>query len=395
MFLAALAAAAATAAAPADYRNEANWLCRPGRQDACSPDPVRTVVGPDGAMRAEQVTRARRPRADCFYVYPTASRDLTPNSDLIPGIEEEGQAASQFAAFASVCRTFAPVYRQVTLTALHAAMTDSSKAAGAGALIRTHGDWTLAYEDVKGAWRDYLAHDNHGRPFILIGHSQGSLMLKRLVAEEIDGKPIAAKLVSAILPGVAVLTPKGRDRGGDFKTLPLCRADTQTGCILSWASYRDRPGPPSDALFGRSENPAMEAACTNPARLAGGAAALDAVIGFPWWIGGFVQYRQPQSGWSVSGRSLSTRFARIPGALSGQCVSAGGVSYLSVHVSPAPAGSLGAAMTTPAVVGDAAYPEWGWHVMDIPIVQNDLLRLVGRQIRAWRATGDGAPAGSP
>ncbi len=106
---------------------------------------------------------------------------------------------------------FAPVYRQVTLTALRA-----GKMAAA--------DWGLAYADVKAAFANYLARDNGGRPFVLIGHSQGSLLLKRLVAEEIDGTPLSQRMLSAILPGTAVLVPRGKDVGGDFKALPLCRA---------------------------------------------------------------------------------------------------------------------------------------------------------------------------
>ena len=243
----------------------------------------------------------------------------------------------------------------------------------------------LAYGDVAAAWHDYLAHDNGGRPFVLIGHSQGSMMLKRLIAEEIDGKPVSARMVSAILPGAAVLVPVGKDVGGDFKALPLCRSDHQTGCIVTWASYRDGPPPPASALFGRSPDPALEAGCTNPARLGGGAAPLDGIFGFPWWVKGVVQYRQPATGWAVGGTPVPSRFARIPGLLSGECVTRGGVLYLAVKVAAGAAGGLGDRVAGPGTVGDAAYPDWGWHVMDITIVQGDLVRLVAKQADAWRA----------
>ena len=375
--------AAALINAPADYRNPSHWICRPGREQLCAPDHVRAIVSEDGAISQERITVAKRPKADCFYVYPTASREPTPNSDLIPGMQEKGHVASQFAAFASVCRTFAPVYRQVTLTALRSALARSSGAGKKDLLTEIKGDWNLAYGDVKAAWNDYLKNDNDGRPFVLIGHSQGSLMLKRLVAEEIDGKPVAAQMLSAILPGVTVLVPKNKEVGGDFKTLPLCRSDAQTGCIITWSSYRDSPPPPSNALFGRSKDPTFEAGCTNPASLKGGSAPLDAVVGYPWWIEGEVQFKEPATGWSVAGKSIGARFARVPGLLSGQCVSADGISYLAVHVSPAAFGGLGAAVAAPATVGDTAYPDWGWHVMDIHIVQGDLIRLVGLQRDAW------------
>ena len=330
-------------------------------------------------MRLPPTPVQRAPAADCFYVYPTASLDATPNSDMIAGVEERGQATSQFAAFRSVCRTFAPIYRQVTLTALRAGMAAKPPVLAPG------GDWELAYADVRTAWRDYLARDNNGRPFMLIGHSQGSMLLKRLVAEEIDGKPVQKQMLSAILPGTAVLVPKGKDVGGDFKALPLCRSASQVGCIVTWSSYRDHPSPPANALFGRSAGPAMVAGCTNPARLAGGSALLDAIMGFPWWIAGVVQYRVPASGWSVAGKPVPTRFARIPGLLSAECVSGATISYLAVHVNEGAAGGLAVAATSSETVGDSAYPEWGWHVMDITVVQGDLIRLLGDQTRAWQA----------
>ncbi len=148
-----LLAAAAVTAAPADYRDDAAWLCRPGRADACVPDAEAHGGCERGTATTEAVVPARAPVADCFYVYPTASNDPGDNSDMVPGVEEKGQAASQFAAFAQVCRTFAPVYRQVTLTALHK---------GAAALAAA--DWGLAYRDVRAAFTDYLARDNGGPP---------------------------------------------------------------------------------------------------------------------------------------------------------------------------------------------------------------------------------------
>ena len=356
--------AATVTAMPVDYRDDANWLCRPGRPDACVSDRTRGVIGRDGAVGTEEVAAPAAPAADCFYVYPTASNDPGPNSDMVPGVEEKGQAASQVAALAPVCGVFAPIYRQVTLTALHAGKLATA-------------DWGLAYGDVRAAFHDYLARDNRGRPFVLIGHSQGSALLKRLIVDEIDGTLVSRRLLSAILPGTTVLVPARKNVGGDFKALPLCRSEQQTACIVTWASYRDTAPPPATGLFGGSKDPAMMAGCTNPAALGGGGAPLDAIIGFPWWKNGFVQYRAPK-GWPVG-----TRFVRAPGALIGECVTRGAFTYLAVHVAVT-AGPIGAVMD-PATVGDAAYPEWGLHVMDVHFVAGDLVRLVAAQTRAWTA----------
>ena len=127
---------------------------------------------------------AKNPPLDCFYVYPTVSRDSGMNSDLVVDASERGAAQVQFARFAGVCRTFAPVYRQMTLGAV--------AAAAAGADMKRPG--LLAYSDVANAWRTYLARYNKGRPFVLIGHSQGSLMLQEIIKNEIEGKPIARQM---------------------------------------------------------------------------------------------------------------------------------------------------------------------------------------------------------
>ena len=360
----------AAAALPADYGRDANWLCRPGRVDACAADVSRTVVTPDGRTRIERVARAKAPAADCFYVYPTVSLDASPNSDLTPGPEERATVAAQLGPFAGVCRRFAPMYRQVSLAGLHAVMAGKPDTA----------DRDLPYADVRAAWHDYLAHDNHGRPVVLIGHSQGSQILKQLIAAEIDDTAVAARLLSAILPGATVLVPPGADVGGDFRMLPLCRRDGQTGCVLTWASYRGSP--PPTALFGRASK-ALVAGCTNPARLAGGSAPLDAILGRPWFAGGVAQYRRPAA-WTAGGRPLTTDFVRVPGLLTGECVTRGAFTYLSVAVTPGAATDLATEVTGAAAVGDAAWPDWGWHIVDMGVVAGDLLRVVAAQVDAWR-----------
>lgn len=379
MSLVLLAAAALAPAPPApppvDYARPEAWLCRPGRRDACATDADLTVIAPDGRPGPEPVVPAASPQADCFYVYPTVSFDPTPNSDMVAGPEERGTALAQLAPFGGVCRLFAPIYRQATRAALKARMAGGDDPA----------DHDLAYADVLAAWRTYLARDNGGRPIVLIGHSQGSMLLQRLLADAIDGKPVQRLLLSAILPGTTVLVPPGKDVGGDLAAIPLCRSDRQTGCVVTWASYRDVPGAPADALFGRSRQAGLVAGCTNPARLEGGAAPLDARLGYPWYRDGLVQYAPPATGWSAHGRPLTTRFAALPGLLSAQCVTRGAVSYLSVHVAPGAMRAPADAVVGTGAIGDMTYPEWGWHVIDMAIVEGDLVRLVGRQSAAWSA----------
>ena len=71
----------APAAAPVknDYADAKNWLCKPGRQDACAVDLRTTVVKADGSLTREEWKGDPNAPIDCFYVYPTVSRDPTDN----------------------------------------------------------------------------------------------------------------------------------------------------------------------------------------------------------------------------------------------------------------------------------------------------------------------------
>jgi hypothetical protein len=100
-------------ATPNDYSNKANWLCFPGKVDGspCASNQDYTIVGKDGSSKKVAFKRAKNPGYDCFYVYPTASEDPTPNSDMIPGREANPVTFGQFGRYGAVCRQFAPMYR--------------------------------------------------------------------------------------------------------------------------------------------------------------------------------------------------------------------------------------------------------------------------------------------
>src|SRR5438552_12141491 len=130
-----------TGAAKNDYSDGKTWLCRPGRQDACAVDLSTTVVAADGKLTVEKWSSNPKAAIDCFYVYPTVSNDQTPNSDMNAGPEELAVIRTQFARFGSECRVFAPLYRQVTLTALRAGIAGKPMAV----------DRALGYNDVVDA----------------------------------------------------------------------------------------------------------------------------------------------------------------------------------------------------------------------------------------------------
>ena len=98
----------------------------------------------------------------------------------------------------------------------------------------------LQYDDVRDAFNYYLQHDNKGRGFVLVGHSQGSFILAELIRREIDGKPVQSRMVSAILLGTVIGVPKGKDVGGSFQSVPLCHSASQIGCAITFASFARR-----------------------------------------------------------------------------------------------------------------------------------------------------------
>jgi hypothetical protein len=359
-----------------DYADPASWLCRPARPtDACGgSNQDATVLRADGSTRLERFHADPSVPIDCFYVYPTVSLDPGGNAPMKVEQQQIAVVKQQFARFASVCRPYAPLYRQVTLSALRAS-------------LRGHPvniDRALAYNDVKDAWDHYLAHDNHGRGVALIGHSQGSLVLTELVSREIDGKPIRSRILSVILAGYRLQVPVGKDVGGDFKSIPLCHFADQLGCAINFASFRANSPPPADArLFGSSAGPGLQAACVNPAALGGGSGPLHAYLGSgtdPLIADGV----QPGP-WTHPPKPISTPFVEVPGLLSAECRNDGSHNYLAITIHPTPGGARTETITGDVVVDGHLLEQWGLHLIDMNLAMGNLIEIVREEGRAYLA----------
>jgi hypothetical protein len=232
---------------------------------------------------------------------------------------------------------------------------------------------SLAYRDVAAAWDNYIRTRNQGRPFVLIGHSQGSLMLQMLIARKIDNNPaLAARMKLAIIPGFDLLVPEGKLVGGTFKKIPLCSHPGETGCVISWVSFREKNVPPKGAIFGYSDRSGMTVGCVNPAR----PGATD-------WVP-LDSYFYARSSLSVPGGPVDwssegpppTPYLRAEGLVSGKCVNDGPRGYLSIRTNHNPGDKR-----TDRVGGEVAVlgmflPGWGMHLADVPEAQGDLIREV-------------------
>ncbi len=361
-----------TAAAKNDYNKAETWLCRPGRQDACAVDLTTTVVQANGKLTTEKWSPNPKAPIDCFYVYPTVSNDATPNSDMNAGAEELAVIRAHFARFGSQCRVFAPLYRQVTLTALRAGI--------AGRPVTV--DRALGYNDVVDAWKHYLEHDNQGRGVVLIGHSQGSGVLTQLIRNEIDGKPVQERLISALLLGTNLPVPKGKDVGGAFQNVPLCRSASQTGCVIAYATFRDNVPPPANSRFGRVANKEMVAACVNPAALGGGSGALHAYLAAAGRSLGSSSEPRP---WVTPAQTISTPFVSVPGLLTAECVSNESGSYLAVKVHGDAKDPRVDDIVGDVVTGGQVQADWGLHLIDVHVAMGNLVEIVGQQAKAYLA----------
>lgn len=352
------------------YASPEAWLCLPGRDDVCSQTRQRVVAVPNGALALQAVERPASPPAiDCFYIYPTISEDPAPNSSLKPGPGELRAAEQQLSMFAPACRLFAPMYRQVTLAGLRALLTGQPSTA----------NMALAYGDVLAAWKHYLANHNQGRGVVLIGHSQGSLMLIQLLQREIDGKPAQAQLVSAVLAGYPVEVPRGKDIGGSFKQLPLCRSGEQTGCVINYSAFRSTLPPPSSARFGRTPKPGMDAGCTDPVALSG--KPLDSYLVLQRNLLG---QGTPREDWTALAERSQASFATLPGLVEVACVNADDAAYLAVTVKPEKDSKRPADIPGDLYVGGTVFADWGLHLIDINLVAGNLVELVKRQGAAWQ-----------
>jgi hypothetical protein len=367
LIAAAIATAAPATAQPTpatpDYSKQSSWLCLPGRSDICSKPLATTALNPNGYGSAGQSAIAKDPPLDCFYVYPTVSNDQGMNSDLNPS-EEKVATETQFARYASVCRTFAPLYRQMTVAAIVAYTTGTNVDDAAA----------LAYRDVAVAWRNYLATRNQGRPFVLIGHSQGSLMLQMLIAREIENKPaVARRMKLAVIPGFNVLVPQGKLVGGTFKRTPLCSRPGETGCVISYVSFREKNEPPPGAMFGIADQPGMTVGCVNPARPGSGDwAAFDSY----WYTRSSYPVPGGPIAWSTEGPP-PTPYVRTEGLVSGKCVNDGPRGYLSIHTNRNPGDKRTDRIGGEVGLMGGFLPGWGMHLNELYEAQGDLIREIG------------------
>lgn len=212
------------------------WAAHPWKQDPSDSIPAPLQIEIAGTA------------ADVFFLHPTtftkksdkhiANADI--NDHFINAKTDYSSILYQASVFNQSCRIFAPRYRQAHIHNFYIADTVKAKKA-----------LDLAYQDIRNAFLYYLQNWNKDRPLIIAGHSQGALMAERLLKEFFEGKELEKKLVAAYVIGWPV-------PAGFFSSLPMCQDSLQTGCVISWRTFRKGYVPP---YLKNEKDPAL---ATNP-----------------------------------------------------------------------------------------------------------------------------------
>ena len=181
-----------------DYSNASNWLC--------ISNPIHQV--------------------DTFYIYPTIistdkAEDIIPVTDPIMRMGAGATLVKNAKAFSDSTNVFAPFYRQSNLNAL---------APLRGAEVEKF-QMQEQRTDIYGALDYYFEHYNNGRPFILAGHSQGSIMVKIVLEEYMQAHPdLYARMVAAYVIGYSVT----KDDLEKYPHMKFAEGEDDTGVIISW-----------------------------------------------------------------------------------------------------------------------------------------------------------------
>jgi len=196
------ASAAAAPVKPTDYQQRSHWLALPAKN-------------------------VKKKRVDVFYLYPS-EYERVPGGPLICPVDDPQMMAAarvafqrQATAFRTVANIYAPYYRQAD-AASRAKMPQKEQVkvvAGAPTV------------DGIAAFKHFIKHFDHGRPFILVGHSLGSNVMANLLAQYMGSHPrVYERMIAAYVVGYSI-TPRYLKQ---HPFLKFAQGADDTGVIVSW-----------------------------------------------------------------------------------------------------------------------------------------------------------------
>ncbi len=192
---------------------------------ACSLEPLTREPEPDYALVQDWVSLPTAPQkaVDVFWVYPTVYQGKPVVAAIDSAQMRQGAEftlLAQASVFEDSANIFAPLYRQTNLSVV--SMDPDTR----------ERYFNVGREDVKKAFAYYLKNLNHGRPFILAGHSQGSEVLTAIVREDLARPEFRERMVAAYIIGWSITRQDLKDN----PFMKICRSADQTGCIVTYNS---------------------------------------------------------------------------------------------------------------------------------------------------------------
>ena len=179
---------------------------------------------------------------DLLYFYPTVT--LNPDYYVVSKITDDMRFGANYAfkdtasCFKEYTNVFAPYYTQVTVKPSPDSVLneyaakygiDPKNLRGYSNLIT----YSHVRTDVYAALDYYFEHFNHGRPFMLAGHSQGSQVVQIILSEYMRVHPeFYSKMVVAYTGGFTI-TKSYLEANLHLKA---ATGETDTGVIVSWAT---------------------------------------------------------------------------------------------------------------------------------------------------------------
>ena len=232
-----------------DYTQEASWAALPGNGSTAT-------SLPEGIAQIAMV-----PEADVFFVHPTTylqkdAWNAPDDAELANMRVDKRSMKLQASVFNGAGQIYAPRYRQATFGAFFDETGEGLKAL------------MLANQDVVAAFDEFIANRNNDRPFILAGHSQGSLHLLYLLQQRISGTELQKRMIAAYLIGWPISIENDLGALADIKA---CERKAETGCVISYQTFGLGGNPAGlqkymDTTFGLNFQPrkGTQMLCSNP-----------------------------------------------------------------------------------------------------------------------------------
>lgn len=213
-----------------DYTALSAWASHPDSADTADLTLTRAPANPKAAL------------VDVFYVHPTTyfgpgewNSSMDPSENAAQTLETV--LAGHGTIFNDCCRFYAPRYREAHIS-VFTKPTDEAELAKESSFKALE----LAYRDVEAAFDVFLAQRDPARPFILAGHSQGSLHVFRLMEMRVDGTSLEEMMVAAYPIGFWFSADK-LERGPT--SIGLCQDADAIGCFVTYDTFGDA-GPGRD-----------------------------------------------------------------------------------------------------------------------------------------------------